>query len=96
LQLFLTFSLFFDISHQNHPKTASLFDGISHFLTTFRRFLTLFQRISATFSLRFRAKSAHLRNPLLQTKIIFFQRRYATHKPIIKPTIRHLADTGSL
>jgi len=65
LYLFLTFSLFFDISHQNHPKTTSLFNRISHFLTTFYRFLSLFQRISANFPLHFRAKSAHFRNPLL-------------------------------
>jgi len=61
--LFLTFPLFFTTSHQNHPKTTSLFVRISHFLTTFCHFLSLFQRISATFPLRFRANSAHFRNP---------------------------------
>jgi len=47
---FFTFSLFFDISHQNHPKTASLFNRISHFLTVFCHFLSLFRAFSRQFS----------------------------------------------
>jgi len=54
---FVTFPLFFTTFHQNHPRTTPLFDGISHFLTTFCHFLSLFR-------LRFRAdfnpQSAHL------------------------------------
>jgi hypothetical protein len=49
-QLFLTFPLFFDTFHQNHPKTTPLFNTIFHFLTTFCRFLSLFVTFSFSFS----------------------------------------------
>ena len=65
LQVFLTFPFFFDTFHQNHPKTIPLFNGISHFLTTFCQKSSLFCPKSSLFRFRFRADSAHLRNLLL-------------------------------
>jgi hypothetical protein len=54
LQLFRTFPLFFTTFRQNHPKTTPLFNTISHFLTTFCRFFSLFSAL-------LHANSAHLR-----------------------------------
>jgi hypothetical protein len=65
LQLFLTFPLFFDTFHQNHPKTTPLFNRISPFLTTFCRFLSLFH-------FRFRANSAQKRERERVTQVRSF------------------------
>jgi len=100
LSLFDCFSSFFIKTPQKSRHFSSLFNRISHFLTTFYRFLSLFQRISAIFPLHFRANSAHFRNPLLLIQHPKFniqnflnQRTSATHKPTIKPAVRHQADT---
>jgi hypothetical protein len=49
LYLFLTFRRKFTKTHQNHPKTTSLFNRISHFLIVFCRFLSLFSAFPQLF-----------------------------------------------